>query len=467
MWRSERFVVTLLPTVAFTLSLYSTAAVSSEPNAADLVRAVRKGEMWMYHFENLYFRAKGQWTNTPEALAKRRDEIKKEFNVEDPNEKQFPGLRKTCEDILEYAVDRRRIRYLTDDPGYWRQLKIWDGNDLRIHEKYYNQPQNYYVLYDKIPYRMFHELFACYYGWPRSQAHSFWWNPQDVNESIDFYGRPENFKLIGRQIYRQIPCYVLEYDVPDSMAKGLVLRWYVGQSDRLLYGLQTRRDGQLDIEHWTLDYRQVMPGGWFPMKTGWSIYGTDETGRTYLESTRNYEVTDFQLNKTLSEDLFQFIIEPGIEVQDHRSGELRRYILWPSLLEKTLPSFENFDLPESFPPKDVPILLCFVDFKQRPSRHLVRELTAQYEMLRASSIEVLLIQSSIMSPVRLSQWQGTFGNTFKISTMTGDLQAIRWSWGIQALPWLILTDKEHIVVAEGFGLDELNQKIKEAQNAER
>jgi hypothetical protein len=460
MRRSERFVVALLPVCAFTLSLCSAVIAGSEPNAADLVRAVREGEMWMYRFESLYFRAKGQWTNTPEALAKRRDEIEREFNVEDPNEKQFPGLRKTGEDILEYAVDRKRIRYLTDDPGYWRQLKIWDGNDLRIHEKYYNHPQNCYILYDKIPYRMFHELFACYYGWPRSQAHSFWWNPQNVDESMDFYGRPENFKLIGRQIYRQIPCYVLEYDVPERMGKGLVLRWYVGQSDRLLYGLQTRRYGQLDVEHWTLNYRQVVSGGWFPMKTGWSIYDTDKTGRTYLESTKNYEVIDFQLNKPLSADLFQLIIEPGIEVQDHMSGGFRRYKRWPSLLGKTLPSFEKFNLSESVPIKGMHVLLCFVDLEQRPSRHLIRELTAQYEMLRSNSVEVLLIQSSIMPPESLSKWQEMFGNTFKIATMTGDLQAIRWSWGIKALPWLILTDRNHIVTSEGFLVSEIGDKIK-------
>jgi hypothetical protein len=460
MRRYERFVVVLLLVCAFTFSLCSAAAMSSEPNAADLVRAVRESEMWMYHFESLYFRAKGEWTNTPKALAKRRDEIKKEFNIEDPNEKQFPGLRKTGKDILEYAIDRRRIRYLTDDPGYWRQLKIWDGNDLRIHEKYYNHPQNYYILYNKIPYRMFHELFACYYGWPRSQAHSFWWNPQDVNESMDFYGRPENFKLIGRQIYRQIPCYVLEYDVPARIAKGLVFRWYVRQSDRLLYGLQTRRDGQLDVEHWTLDYRQVVPGGWFPMKTGWSIYDTDETGRTYLESTKNYEVIDFQLNKSLHEDLFQLIIKPGVEVQDYRSGELHRYILWPSLLGKALPSFEKFNLSESVLIKGMHVLLCFVDIEQRPSRHLIRELTAQYEMLRANSVEVLLIQSSITSPENLSKLHETFGNTFKIATITGDLEDIRWSWGVEALPWLILTDRNRIVTSEGFSVSEVGDKIK-------
>ena len=33
------------------------------------------------------------------------------------------------------------------------------------------------------------------------------------------------------------------------------------------------------------------------------------------------------------------------------------------------------------------------------------------------------------------------------------------SWGAHALPWLILTDKKHIVQAEGFGISELDEKI--------
>jgi hypothetical protein len=36
---------------------------------------------------------------------------------------------------------------------------------------------------------------------------------------------------------------------------------------------------------------------------------------------------------------------------------------------------------------------------------------------------------------------------------------LRYAWGIQSLPWLILTDKKHTVVAEGFSLDDLDKQI--------
>jgi len=41
----------------------------------------------------------------------------------------------------------------------------------------------------------------------------------------------------------------------------------------------------------------------------------------------------------------------------------------------------------------------------------------------------------------------------------GDEEKIRFAWGVKALPWLILTDKQHIVQAEGFNINELDEKI--------
>jgi len=41
-----------------------------------------------------------------------------------------------------------------------------------------------------------------------------------------------------------------------------------------------------------------------------------------------------------------------------------------------------------------------------------------------------------------------------------DEEKTRIDWGVRSLPWLILTDKEHIVTAEGFSVNELNEQIK-------
>jgi hypothetical protein len=36
----------------------------------------------------------------------------------------------------------------------------------------------------------------------------------------------------------------------------------------------------------------------------------------------------------------------------------------------------------------------------------------------------------------------------------------RIAWGVNSLPRLILTDKKHTVIAEGFAINELDKKIK-------
>jgi hypothetical protein len=35
----------------------------------------------------------------------------------------------------------------------------------------------------------------------------------------------------------------------------------------------------------------------------------------------------------------------------------------------------------------------------------------------------------------------------------------RFDWGARSLPWLILADKSHRVVAEGFPIEELDAKL--------
>jgi hypothetical protein len=49
----------------------------------------------------------------------------------------------------------------------------------------------------------------------------------------------------------------------------------------------------------------------------------------------------------------------------------------------------------------------------------------------------------------------------KVGMIEGEEEKVRFNWGVKSLPWLVLTDKKHIVRTEGFGIDELNVKIKE------
>jgi hypothetical protein len=43
--------------------------------------------------------------------------------------------------------------------------------------------------------------------------------------------------------------------------------------------------------------------------------------------------------------------------------------------------------------------------------------------------------------------------------ITGYIEKIRFAWGVKSLPWLILTDRQHVVRAEGFGLAGLDERL--------
>ncbi len=429
----------------------------NDPNAADLVKAVRNSEMWIHDFNSLYILAEPKWTKTPEALAKIRLNIIEQYDVNDPNEKQFPDLRAEFKTSLEYAVDRKHVRFATDDPGYWKQLKIWDGNELQIHEKYYNQSQEFYGLDNKIDEWIFHELFSSNFGWPRSQPHSFWWDSKNVDELMDYYGPPEKFKFIGKQVFREIPCYVLEYD----SAPNLTFRWFVSQSNHLLHGIQTRRGSFISIEHWMLNYKEVVPNGWFPMNTGWSFYEKGLLGLSSLESTCNIDVNEFRINEPLDDELFSMTFQEGVEVQDRRSGQLVSYIYKAPLVGTPVSSIIegiNLDFEKAQIQANM-TLFCFFDKEQRPSRNCIQELNKKGKELKEKYVQVVLIHASKIEQKVLDDWLKENKISFSTGMIKENEEKTRFNWGVRALPWLILTDKEHIVKAEGFSIDQLDEKL--------
>jgi len=53
---------------------------------------------------------------------------------------------------------------------------------------------------------------------------------------------------------------------------------------------------------------------------------------------------------------------------------------------------------------------------------------------------------------------------FPVGMVQGDVEKSHFTWSMRSLPWLILTNRSHVVTAEGFGLDELNEKIKSSSD---
>ncbi|MBA7471316.1 hypothetical protein ES707_06622 [subsurface metagenome] len=127
---------------------------------------------------------------------------------------------------------------------------------------------------------------------------------------------------------------------------------------------------------------------------------------------------------------------------------------------KPLPQLEGIKLNlSSEQTKNRAILLCFFDMNQRPSRHCIRQLAQKAAALKEKGIIVAAVQTSQVTENTLNEWIKKYNIPFSAGVITEDIEKIRFVWGVRSLPWLILTDKQHVVTAEGFTLDELNEKL--------
>jgi hypothetical protein len=87
------------------------------------------------------------------------------------------------------------------------------------------------------------------------------------------------------------------------------------------------------------------------------------------------------------------------------------------------------------------------------------QLAKQVEALKSKGIILIAAQASEIDPKILEEWVKK--NNIPYSVMIeGDVKKTKFIWGIQSLPWLILTDTDHLIKAEGFAVNELGDKIK-------
>jgi 5-hydroxyisourate hydrolase-like protein (transthyretin family) len=133
-----------------------------------------------------------------------------------------------------------------------------------------------------------------------------------------------------------------------------------------------------------------------------------------------------------------------------------------SLVGKNLPDLNEVGIElTNADANDKMILVCFFDMQQRPSRYITNELAKQAENLKQKSVIVAIVQASKVEQNTLNDWIKKTNLPFPAGTISGDEEKMRSNWGVRSLPWLILTDKEHIIKAEGFALNELDEKVKE------
>ncbi len=180
--------------------------------------------------------------------------------------------------------------------------------------------------------------------------------------------------------------------------------------------------------------------------------------KQWEHTTRIWQISYGETSKTIgfyngtTIDGFELIVKPKLAEA-------------VSLVNRPLPGFDGIKIdltPEQA--RDKMMLVCFFDMNQRPSRHCLRQLNSKIKQLKAKDISIIAIQTTKVDADVLNAWVKDSGILFPVSTIKGDANEIRAEWSVRSLPWLILTDKEHKVCAEGFNLSELDEKIRDVED---
>jgi hypothetical protein len=253
----------------------------------------------------------------------------------------------------------------------------------------------------------------------------------------------------------RIPCWLLEsvmsYNdrlkvwvtkVPDVYP--LLIERYEYENLRYLYEAK-------NIKSWN--------GVLLPEKTTISTYRSDEALHHSLSSRRIVTVESFVPNIEISSAAFQPDFEPDTTMSS-RPVKSKASDFVPKRPAKRLRQLADinieFDIAHA---KDKSILICFFDMNQRPSRNCLIELAKRVGELNEKDIVIVAVHTSKVDETKLNEWVKSHTFSFPVGTVKGNEKKFLFDWGIQSLPWLILTDKQHTIVAEGFGIDELDDKI--------
>ncbi len=200
----------------------------------------------------------------------------------------------------------------------------------------------------------------------------------------------------------------------------------------------------------------------------YKIPGAPENLVERLTTTRS----EIQVNPDFdSMNAFQIDFSEGMSVKDYEANVEYKWVCGKLLVTdgepipltgKALPELKDLGIDLS--PADADekvILVCFFDMEQRPSRNCLRRLSEQARELKAKDAVIVAVQVSKIDGNTLSRWVKKNNIPFPVGMVQGYEENTRFDWAVKSLPWLILTDQEHIVRNEGFAISELSEKLKQ------
>jgi beta-lactamase regulating signal transducer with metallopeptidase domain/type II secretory pathway component GspD/PulD (secretin) len=135
-----------------------------------------------------------------------------------------------------------------------------------------------------------------------------------------------------------------------------------------------------------------------------------------------------------------------------------------SLVGSKLPELQELQIavrPDDL--KDRKILLCFWDMG-RSSQNSISKLAKREKELTEKNVIVLLVHASGVESSKVKEWLAERKIPFICGSIKDNVVEVLSRWGALREPWLILTDKNGTVRAEGFDIKQLDEKLQETSS---
>ena len=100
-------------------------------------------------------------------------------------------------------------------------------------------------------------------------------------------------------------------------------------------------------------------------------------------------------------------------------------------------------------------------FSMKMEINTTRNFKEDFESYYLAKAGIALAMSELLKPARFHSIHPDHGwaSGKPLIPAKSVVEKTRFDWGVRSLPWLILTDKENIVRAEGFSINELDERI--------
>ena len=134
-----------------------------------------------------------------------------------------------------------------------------------------------------------------------------------------------------------------------------------------------------------------------------------------------------------------------------------------SLMDQPMGDLGEFNVPLTTGEiSDKRVLVLFWNKDIYRCRVWAKELSKQREELAAKNIAIATVYSKPIDPGELAQWLGDNQIDLPVGTVPQDekeAEKALKSWGVVMTPWLILTDKDHVVRSEALDLAQVEEFI--------